>query len=137
MLIRSVENYAHEVIYEGDIKGEGVAIFISENDPTTTVRWIVKVYVKTKQGTFFLGFLTTNLVSVDGAASRCVAFASCPGAVGWRVTFQSLFVLAGSNTGFDAETWLVPGLCCGGGGPYGVFHPPQPPGSGGGEGGGA
>jgi hypothetical protein len=131
--IRSGISLPQDVLYEGDIGGEALAIFISEEDPTTVVRWLVKVYVHVAQGWFMLGFITTNTVATDSAPSRFVASASCPGAIGWMVQFQNAF--AGANDGFDAEVTLQVGKCCGSG-PYGVFVPPQPPGDGGGGGGG-
>lgn len=134
MQIRNGTVEQNEVRYEGDVVGEAIAIGLSENDPTALTRWLLLVYVQTSQGEFFLGGITTNTAATDGAVSRIVAFASCPGAIGWKVRARNAFPSA--NTAFDAELWVIPGKCCGGGGPYGVTQPPQPPGSGGGENGG-
>ncbi len=122
MLIR--QGNQNEVIYEGNIKGEGLAICLSQNDPNTTVTWTMSVYVKTLQGWWFLGFFTTNTPLVDGATERVVGFASCPGAIGWKVLAKNTNVVG--NVSLDAELVLVAGLCCGGGSPYGVFIPPTP-----------
>ena len=134
MKIRAGSSLPQEVIFEGTVKGEGLAIFLSQENPATVETWLVKVYVHVAQGWFLLGFFTTNTPAVDGECSRAVGFASCPGAKGWKTQWQNAF--PGSNSGFDSEVTLQAGLCCGGGQPYGVFVPPQPPGSGGGGGGG-
>jgi hypothetical protein len=122
MLIR--QGNINEVIYEGTVKGEGLAICLSQNDQSTSVTWLLTVYVKTLQGWWMLGFITTNTPTIDGATERVVGFASCPGAVGWKVVAQNAAVVG--NVTLDAELVLVPGLCCGGGSPYGVFIPPPP-----------
>lgn len=129
MKIQTGINMPQDVIYEGDVKGEGLAIFISEEDPASLNRWFMKVFVHVSQGWFLLGFVTSNTAVTDGAAARAVAFASCPGAKGWKVVVQNS-QLPSDNSDFDAEMTLAVGLCCGGGSPYGVFVPP-PPGSGG------
>lgn len=134
MKIRNGVAERNEAHYEGDVPGEAIAIMLSEEDPSANTKWLLLVYVQTSQGETFLGAITTNTAAVDGAASRIVGFASCPGAIGWKVRARNAF--PSSNSGFDAELWVIPGKCCGGGGPYGVTLPPQPPGSGGGENGG-
>src|ERR1051326_5373630 len=98
-----------------------MAIMLSEEDPTSAQRWLFRVYVHVAQGWWLLGFLTTNTVAVDGGAERVVAFASCPGARGWKVEARSTVAVTASNTTFDAELNIQAGLCCGGGAPYGVF----------------
>jgi hypothetical protein len=132
MLIRNGVAERNEAHYEGDVVGEAIAIGLSENDPAAATRWLLLVYVQLAQGEFFLGGFTTNTAAVDGAPSRIVGFASCPGATGWKVRARNAF--PSSNTDFDAELWVIPGKCCGGGFPPGVITPPQPPGSGGGGG---
>jgi len=131
--IRSGNGFANEVIFDGDVKGEGMTIMLSAEDPLTAVTWRIEVYVQLAQGWWFLGFFLTNTAAVDNAAARVVGFASCPGAKGWKVIARNTF--PGSNDGFDHELFIQPGLCCGGGMPAGVFVPPQPPGSGGAGGG--
>jgi hypothetical protein len=126
--IRNGLQEANEVRYEGDVAGEAIAIGLSDQDPNAGVKWLILVFVQTFQGEFFLGGLTTNTPAIDGASSRIVAFASCPGAIGWTVRARNAFPF--SNQAFDAELWVIPGKCCGGSGPYGVFNPPQPPGTG-------
>jgi hypothetical protein len=128
--IRNGVQEANEVVYNGDCPGEAIAIGLSDNDPSAGTTWLLLVYVQTTQGKFFLGGLTTNTALVDGAASRIVAFASCPGAIGWTVRARNAFPTA--NNAFDAELWVLPGKCCGGNASTpGVIGPPQPPGSGG------
>jgi len=135
MQIRNGTAERNEAHYEGDVVGEAISIGLSENDPQAATRWLLLVFVQLPQGEFFLGGLTTNTAAIDGAPSRIVAFASCPGAIGWKVRARNAF--PSSNTAFDAELWVIPGKCCGGSfGNPGVIQPPQPPGSGGGEGGG-
>ena len=132
MKIRNGINEWNEVRYEGTVTGEGIAIGLSENDPSAATTWLLLVYVQFSQGELFLGGLTTNTAAVDGAAARIVAFASCPGATGWMVRARNGF--PSSNKAFDAELWVIPGKCCGGSSDQpGVIQPPQPPGSGGGE----
>jgi hypothetical protein len=135
MKIRNGTPESNEVEYQGNVIGEGIAIALSENDPAAGTRWLLLVWVETAQGEYFLGGLTTNTAAVDGSPARIVAFASCPGAIGWKVRARNGFTP--SNFGFDAELWIIPGKCCGGSANVpGVTQPPQPPGSGGGEGGG-
>jgi hypothetical protein len=129
MKIRNGVQEANEVRYEGNVVGEAIAIALSENDPAAVTKWLLLVFVQTPQGEFFLGGLTTNTQQVDGAPSRIVAFASCPGAIGWKVRFRNGF--GSSNSASDAEAWIIPGKCCGGSSNIpGVVGPPQPPGSG-------
>lgn len=134
MKIRNGVQEQNQPIYQGDLGGEAISIALVENDPSAATRWVIKVWVQLAQGQYFLGAFTTNTALVDGAASRIVGFASCPGATGWMV--QALNAFPTSNMSFDGELFIQPGKCCGGGGPYGVTTPPQPPGSGGGENGG-
>lgn len=136
MKIRNGPNERNEAQYEGNVAGEGIAIALSENDPSANTQWVLLVFVQTPQGEYFLGGLTTNTAATDGAPARIVAFASCPGAIGWKVRALNNFPT--SNTEYDAELWVIPGKCCGGSANIpGVTPPPQPPGSGGegGEGG--
>jgi hypothetical protein len=129
--IRAQPNVPNEVSYAGDVKGEAISIFISEEDADSPNTWLLKVFVHVAQGEFLLGFVTTNTAATDGAAARAVAFASCPGAKGWKVIALIASAGSASNETFDAELTIQAGLCCGGGLPAGVFVPPQPPGSGG------
>ena len=124
MKVRQGASLVQEVIYEGDVKGEGLAICLSQEDPATTVTWLLTVHVKLKQGWWHLGYFVTNTPAVDGATARVVGFASCPGACGWKVIARNATSVG--NESFDAELSLVAGLCCGGGSPYGVFIPPIP-----------
>jgi hypothetical protein len=127
--IRNGVQEANEVVYNGDCIGESIAIGLSENDPSANTTWLLLVEVQTPQGKFFLGGLTTNTAAVDGAASRIVGFASCPGAIGWTVRARNAF--PAGNFAFNAELWVIPGKCCGGSSNQpGVIAPPQPPGSG-------
>lgn len=128
MKIRQGASLVQEVIYEGDVKGEGLVICLSQEDPASTVTWLITVYVHINQGWWHLGYFVTNTPAVDGAAARVVGFASCPGAKGWKAVVRN--ATAVPNESFDAELTLQAGLCCGGGSPYGVFIPP-PPGTGG------
>jgi hypothetical protein len=129
MKIRNGVQEANEVHYEGDVVGEAIAIGLSDNDPAAGTKWLLLVYVQTPQGEFFLGGLTTNTAAVDGATSRIVGFASCPGAIGWKVRARNTY--PSMNQNFDAELWVIPGKCCGGSSATpGVIGPPQPPGSG-------
>jgi len=133
--IRNGSEERNEVRLEGDVLGEAIAIGLSEGDPQSNTRWLILVFVQTTQGEFFLGGVTTNTAATDGNPSRIVAFASCPGAIGWVVRARNAFPSANQAV-FDGELWVIPGKCCGGMGPFGVTNPPQPPGSGGGENGG-
>jgi hypothetical protein len=130
--IRNGIDEQNEVRHEGDVIGEGISIALSENDPTAATRWLLLVFVQLPQGEYFLGGITTNTAAVDGAASRIVGFAFCPGAIGWKIRCRNAFPT--SNQGFDAELWVIPGKCCGGSFTPGVIQPPQPPGSGDGGG---
>lgn len=127
MKIRQGANVINEVIFEGDIKGEGMAIMLSQEDADSTTTWLLTVHVHLAQGWWHLGYFVTNTVAVDGAAARVVGFASCPGARGWKVVARNATSVG--NVSFDAELFIQAGLCCGGGSPYGVFIPP-PPGTG-------
>lgn len=124
MKIRPTDGFAQEVVFDGTVKGEGLAICISDEDPTTTVQWILHVYVQLAQGWFLLGSGTTVAAISDVGAARVVGIASCPGARGWKVTFQPKTPIAASNTSLDAEATLQAGLCCGSGGVSGVLIPP-------------
>lgn len=124
------------ITYEGDIVGEGLSIALSQEDPSDQSSWFIRVFARIPQGEFLLGFLTTNFPVTDGAPARFVAFAGCPGVIGWRVEVTNASGLPVGNVSFDAEVWIQAGKCCGGGIQFGVFHPPQPPGSGGPDGGG-
>jgi hypothetical protein len=131
MLIRNGKDEQNEVNYQGDVKGEAIAIALSENDPAALTRWLLLVWVQLPQGEYFLGAITTNTAVVDGAPSRIVGFASCPGAMGWKVRARNGY--PSSNQTYDAELWIIPGKCCGGmPGIPGVIPPPQPPGGAGG-----
>jgi hypothetical protein len=133
--IRNGVQEGNEIQYQGDCPGEAISIALSQNDPTSNTQWLVLVWVQTNQGEFFLGGLTTNTAATDGNPSRIVGFASCPGAVGWKVRFRNAF--PSTNNDFDAEAWVIAGKCCGGSANIpGVTVPPQPPGSGGETGGG-
>ncbi len=136
MKIRSGISEPQDVIFEGTVKGEGLCIAISEEDPSpaNVTKWRVEVYVHLSQGWWFLGWFITNTIASDNSPARIVGFASCPGARGWKCVVRNAF--PSTNVGFDAEMILQVGLCCGGGMPYGVFVPPQPPGTGGGPAGG-
>jgi hypothetical protein len=129
MKIRNGINEQNQARYEGDTPAEGISIALVDNDPSANTQWLILVYVQLAQGMYFLGGFTTNTPATDGAASRIVGFASCPGAIGWMVRALNAFPIG--NVDFDAELFVQAGKCCGGSQPPGVIVPPQPPGSGG------
>lgn len=78
----------------GDEKtiGPCVGIYLTE-DPKSTTRWEILVSAKTMEGDFCVGrVLTIGPASnplVRESASRLVAIANAPGAMGWSVTLRA------------------------------------------------
>jgi hypothetical protein len=125
LVLGGVQNLPVDVQYEGDVKGEAIAIALSQNEPASVAPWTFKVYVHLPQGEFFIGAFTSNTAATDGAPARIVGFASCPGAKGWKL------VVSCPTVNETAEVFIQSGNCCANS-PFGVSVPP-----GGGGGGGA
>lgn len=64
----------------------GTALAIALSQPGNSAeQWTFAVEVQTPEGVFFLGTFRTNPPASGDPASRVVALAGCPGAIGWRV----------------------------------------------------
>jgi hypothetical protein len=65
--------------------GDSLSVHLAQQGNSGAV-WTLHVWVQIAQGWFHLGFITTTPPTVVGEdASRTVAIATCPGAIGWRV----------------------------------------------------
>jgi hypothetical protein len=113
----------------GDDKNEGpprprigdvLSIHLSQQ-PGSSGRWTLIVYVQIAQGWFQLGpeFETPAVAPAVGGdpPSRTVGFASCPGAIGWKV-------LARCPTINEIGDLVIQSSTGGGGGNFGVTPNP-------------
>jgi hypothetical protein len=76
--------------------GDVLAIHVSE-PKSSAVAWNLDVFVVTDSGRFHLGSVTTTTPAAGDKPARTVAFAACPGAIGWRVYVTSAAAPPGSS----------------------------------------
>jgi hypothetical protein len=108
--------------------GDTLSIHLSQQANSAAI-WEITVYVQVAQGWFILGLpIVTNPPkpsppAVGDPAARTIGFASCPGAIGWKV--QCIC----ETDGEEAQIWIQSRQGGGGGAPtFGVtpnsFVPP-------------
>jgi hypothetical protein len=108
--------------------GDVLSVHLSQNAGSTAV-WAITVFVQVAQGFFILGpAVITNPPSgaTPDPPARTILFASCPGAIGWKVACDC------ATDGEIADIVLQSSQCCGGA-TFGVIpNVFVPPGGGGG-----
>lgn len=108
MQIRGGGNIPQDAIFEAhpELIGDALSVHLSQEAASAAV-WTLYVDVHITQGWFRLGKIVTTPPTGGDPPARVVAFAVCPGAVGWKVTSTC------PTDGELAELHITSSKCCG------------------------
>lgn len=84
-----------------------VCVMLSQ-DPASTARWLVQLFVQTENNHAELGRMVTASPAGGAQPSRVVLEATCPGAIGWTV----VATLAGGAAGAAELLDIAASRCC-------------------------